>query len=265
MAPPVAPVQGILANRRSSQGKTAPFSVPRPAVSLGRGYRRKRGGYLKRSFPKRRVTFPNQPSRSSRLERTPFWSGSNKDWRRGWIGSRICISKFCGIRVLILSTSLKTAPRGPGSRFTIPSQKGFNYRQGETRYRFPLTREPNSASSLSCNATLESPAFPLDKPVFVKLEVAYRYGEDCYHLLVRPDQPESAPFNQIEFTWARNRNDRSIPLKECENLAPEFPPILPWNAKELERSLDWFINAAAKLEQECRTLFTSDVHRIHTL
>lgn len=129
-------------------------------------------------------------------------------------------------------------------------------------YRIPLVRDRNSRRPMLYAARLESPSFPLKRPLTVTMRVCYRYGEDSYRLLVFPKEQHSSLFKEIEVKWVRGSESNSGGPKQ--NLAPNFPTQEPWDRQELQQYSQWFLEAAGDLNREAKQIFSSNFFVHHS-
>lgn len=112
--------------------------------------------------------------------------------------------------------------------------------RGHRWFLFPLLVGQQDRRPMAWEARLDSPSFPLDHDVRVRLKLAYRYGlENSYELVVEPESPKTAPFTRIEAKWVKGGNAASTGSKQ------EVPIFCtaPWTAEDAKT----FVSAASNL------------------
>ncbi|NUM32983.1 MAG: hypothetical protein HUU50_00420, partial [Candidatus Brocadiae bacterium] len=139
----------------------------------------------------------------------------------------------------------------PGQEIVYNVQDVMELTANQPDYRIPLIRDKQGRYPISYEAKLEHPSFPWSHSIYVKMQVAYKYGLDSYRLLVKPVQVASAPFQEIEFQWGRKIFQNKESLK---NIPPQFPQVQVWEGCELKRCLDWFLEAEKNLEDHVANL-----------
>ncbi len=156
----------------------------------------------------------------------------------------------------------RTARPGQEIFYNVPNT--LELPPNQLSYRIPLVRDRNSRRPLLYAARLESPSFPLRQPITVTMQVWYRYGEDSYRLIVKPQNIRNTTFKEIEVKWVRGA-EHHRDSRQNSNLAPNFPPKEPWDKYELEQYSQWFLEAATDLQREAKQIFNISFFRYHRI
>lgn len=126
---------------------------------------------------------------------------------------------------------------GESVQFTVPETLTLG--RGHRWFSFPLRVGQQDRRPIAWEARLDSPAFPLDHDVRVRLKLAYRYGLDnSYELVVEPESQENATFTRVEAKWVKGGNTLSTGSRE----APVFYSA-QWTAEDART----FISATCSL------------------
>jgi|JI9StandDraft_2_1071091.scaffolds.fasta_scaffold00020_46 cold shock CspA family protein len=127
---------------------------------------------------------------------------------------------------------------GESVQFTVPETLTLG--RGHRWFLFPLLIGQQDRRPMAWEARLDSPSFPLDHDVRVRLKLAYRYGlENSYELVVEPESLEVAPFTRIEAKWVKGGDAVSTGSNQE---APIFCTA-PWTAEDAKT----FVSAASNL------------------
>lgn len=128
---------------------------------------------------------------------------------------------------------------GESVQFTV--SETLTLGRGHPWFLFPLVGQQDRRP-MAWEARLDSPSFPLDHDVRVRLKLAYRYGlENSYELVVEPESPKTAPFTRIEAKWVKGGDATQAGILQ------EAPPfsVSPWRAEHVEI----FLSAVHNLPQ----------------
>lgn len=153
----------------------------------------------------------------------------------------------------------RTAHPGQEIFYDVPNT--LELPASQPSYRIPLVRDRNSRRPMLYAARLESPAFPLRRPLTVTMRVWYRYGEDSYRLLVSPKDSSNTAFKEIEVKWVRGAESNE---EQRQNLAPNFPAQESWDRHELRQYSQWFLEAANDLNREAKQIFSGNFFIHHS-
>lgn len=127
---------------------------------------------------------------------------------------------------------------GKPVQFTVPETLTLG--RGHRWFLFPLLVGQQSRRPMAWAARLDSPTFPLDHDIRVRLKLAYRYGlENSYELVVEPESLEAPPFTCIEAKWVKGGDAASTGSNQE---VPIFCKAL-WTAEDAKK----FISAASDL------------------
>jgi cold shock CspA family protein len=127
---------------------------------------------------------------------------------------------------------------GKDEKFTIPERLMLT--SGERWFSFPLLIGRQDRRPIAWEARLESPAFPLNRDIEVKIEMTYRYGlENSYELSVVPVVTANAPFERIFAKWMRG----NVSANASSSNGPLTFQSPPWIQEDSER----FVSATQSL------------------